>query len=189
MSSLKGKVIALTGAASGIGRATAIQLASHGARLSLADTNTKLLTELEAELAAKHGPDNIHIQTLDVRDTAAVNSWIESTVAKFGKLHGAANLAGVLGKQQNVAIMTEVDDADWELVMSVNAGGVMKCMRAQIPQLHDGGAIVNCSSVTGLVGLPKAAAYHASKHAVCGLTKVAAREFGHRGIRVNAVAP
>ncbi|ROT34501.1 3-oxoacyl-reductase [Sodiomyces alkalinus F11] len=189
MNSIKGKVIALTGAASGIGRATAVQLASLGARLSLADANAKLLSEVEAELTAAHGAANIHAQAVDVRDSAAVNAWIDAAVAKFGPLDGAANAAGVLGTQQNVATMAEIDDQDWEFVMGVNAGGVMKCMRAQIPKLRDGGSIVNVASVAGLVGLPHAAAYHASKHAVCGLTKVAAKEFGARNLRVNAVAP
>ncbi|KAL2754157.1 hypothetical protein ACRALDRAFT_1063090 [Sodiomyces alcalophilus JCM 7366] len=189
MSTFKGKTIAITGAASGIGLATALKLASLGARLSLSDSNAQLLAELEAKLAATYGADNIHAQTVDVRDTAAVNAWIDAAVAKFGPLDGAANVAGVLGKQQNVATMAEIDDQDWEFVMSINAGGVMKSMRAQIPKLRDGGAIVNVTSVAGLVGFPLAAAYHASKHAVCGLTKVAAREFGSRNLRVNAVAP
>ncbi|KAM0282138.1 hypothetical protein ACHAQH_003178 [Verticillium albo-atrum] len=189
MATIKGKVIAITGAASGIGRATATQLASLGALLSLADANASLLEEVRVELAAASGPDKIHVKQVDVRDRAAVEAWIKETVDKFGQLDGAANLAGVIGKQQNIASIADIDDDDWDFVMGVNVKGVLNSLRAQIPALKDGASVVNAASVAGLIGLPNSAAYVASKHGVVGLTKTAAKELGSRHVRVNAVAP
>ncbi|KAL9947557.1 hypothetical protein D7B24_006460 [Verticillium nonalfalfae] len=189
MSTIKGKAIAITGAASGIGRATATQLASLGARLSLADANASLLEEVRAELAEVAGPENIHSKQVDVRDRGAVECWIHEAADKFGQLDGAANLAGVIGKQQNIASIAEIDDDDWEFVMGVNIKGVLNSLRAQIPALKDGASVVNAASVAGIIGLPNSAAYVTSKHGVVGLTKTAAKELGSRHVRVNAVAP
>ncbi|CRK18143.1 hypothetical protein BN1708_012258 [Verticillium longisporum] len=189
MSTIKGKVIAITGAASGIGRATATQLASLGARLSLADANASLLEEVRAELAEVAGIENIHSKQVDVRDRGAVEGWINEAVDKFGQLDGAANLAGVIGKQQNIASIAEIDDDDWDFVIGVNIKGVLNSLRAQIPALKDGASVVNAASVAGIIGLPNSAAYVTSKHGVVGLTKTAAKELGSRHVRVNAVAP
>lgn len=189
MSSLKGKVIVLSGAASGIGKATATHLAAHGATLSLADANAPLLQTLVEELKSSRPDINIHSQVLDVRSRDDVDKWIKDTVAKFGTLDGAANLAGVIGKQQNKAMIQDIDDDDWSFVMDVNIGGVKNALRAQIPHMKDGASIVNAASVAGMIGLKQAAAYVASKHAVLGLTKVAAKELGTRHIRVNAISP
>ncbi|CRK21439.1 hypothetical protein BN1723_012382 [Verticillium longisporum] len=189
MSTIKGKAFAITGAASGIGRATATQLASLGARLSLADANASLLEEVRAELAEVAGPENIHSKQVDVRDRAAVEGWIHEAADEFGQLDGAANLAGVIGKQQNIASIAEIDDDDWDFVMGVNIKGVLNSLRAQIPALKDGASVVNAASMAGIIGLPNSAAYVTSKHGVVGLTKTAAKELGSRHVRVNAVAP
>ncbi|TEA11975.1 2,5-dichloro-2,5-cyclohexadiene-1,4-diol dehydrogenase [Colletotrichum sidae] len=192
MSSFKGKVIAITGAASGIGLSTAKSLAALGARVSLADVDGALLASEVAELVRSYGADAVYSKVVDVRDRKVVDAWIAETVDKFGPLDGAANCAGVLGRQGNRATVAEIDDDEWDFVMGVNARGVFNAMRAQIPALKDegsGASVVNVASVSGLYGLEFHGAYTASKHAVVGLSKSAAREFGRKGVRVNAVCP
>jgi NAD(P)-dependent dehydrogenase (short-subunit alcohol dehydrogenase family) len=184
MASLKGKVFALTGAATGIGRATARLLASRGAVLSLCDIN---MDQLQKTVDSFEGTTNNHLTTsVDVSKSGQINSWIATTVEKLGKLDGAANIAGIGPRIKELRNLT---DEDWSLVNSVNATGVFYSMRAQLPQMKPGGAIVNCASVAGLGGSAGSAEYTASKHAVVGMTKVAAREEGKNNIRINAVAP
>jgi NAD(P)-dependent dehydrogenase (short-subunit alcohol dehydrogenase family) len=184
---MKDKVIVITGAASGIGLETARVLASKGARLSLADVQEKLLQELETKLL-KTGAQVI-TRVVDIRDRQAVEAWITATVDKFGKLDGAANLAGVIGKQANAIEIEHVDDDDFDFVMAVNVGGLRNCLRAQVPHFNSGGSIVNAASILGVIGAPKNLAYSASKHAVVGMTRVAAKELGPRNIRVNCICP
>jgi len=183
--------IVVTGAATGIGRGTAQVLASRGAILSIADLNKENLDETLASLHPSSDPKRPHFAThLDVSSSSAVNQWIEDTVRKLGPLSGAANLAGVsLGL--NSRPIRGSSDQDWDFVMNVNARGVFYCIRAQLALggLVDGGSIVNVASVSGLRGLANTGSYGASKHAVVGLTRTAAREEGPNGIRVNCVAP
>ncbi|KAJ2903839.1 NAD(P)-binding protein [Zalerion maritima] len=189
---LKSKLIALTGAASGIGRVTAVHLASLGADLSLADLNAPSLEEVKKEIFSATPSAKVITTALDVRDRSAVESWISNTVSHFGcPITGAANLAGVVGKEINIANIEDVTDEDWDFVVDVNLKGVMNCLRAELKQgvLAEGGSIVNAASVAGLTGFVKNSAYVASKHAVVGLTKAVAKEAGPRGIRVNAIAP
>lgn len=189
MSNLASKVITITGAASGIGLATAKRLVSLGARVSLADIDGKNLALAAKDLINIHGPDNVHSKVVDVRDRSSVQSWITEAFSKFGQFNGAANLAGVNSKQTHKSPITEIDDEDWDFVMNVNLKGVLNCLRAQIPAMEDGGAVVNAASIASLMGFANAAAYVSSKHAVIGLTRTAAKEVGHRGIRVNAICP
>lgn len=188
MSTLKDKVIAVTGAAGGIGSATAQVLAARGAKLSLADVDADALEQLSAEIRAKYGAEVI-ATTVDVSNSNQVDRWIASTVKHFSTLSGAVNLAGVLGKEFGKQAAHNVSDSDFDLVMRINVKGVMTCQRAQLRHIEDGGAIVNAASVSGKMGIPHTLAYAASKHAVIGLTRVAAAENGYRRVRVNAIAP
>ncbi|CAG9993036.1 unnamed protein product [Clonostachys byssicola] len=180
MSSLENKVIAVTGAASGIGRATAQMLASRGAILSLADTDEEGLVE-----ALKTFEGNGHIYTiLDVRKSDQVNAWIEKTVQQLGKLDGAANIAGIISFETPLSQET---DESWQRILDVNLSGTFYSLRAQLRNMNSGGSIVLTSSVSGHIGCPGLGSYTASKHAVIGLARCAAKE--NPNIRVNCVAP
>ncbi|KAJ9608018.1 hypothetical protein H2200_007006 [Cladophialophora chaetospira] len=188
MASLKDKVIAVTGAAGGIGSATAVVLASRGANLSLADMDIEALDRIAEELRTNYNRDVLTTQ-LDVSQSEQVNAWIDTTVKHFSKLSGGVNLAGILGKEFGLTAAHEVTDGDFDSVMAINVKGVMACQRAQLRHIEDGGSIVNTASVSGKMGMPKMLAYSASKHAVIGMTRVAAAENGYRNVRVNVIAP
>lgn len=188
MASLTGKVIAITGAAGGIGSATAAVLASKGATLSLADTDKQALDKTAEDLREKYGVDVLTAE-VDVLQTEQIDRWINDTVERFSKLSGGVNMAGTLGKDFGLKPAHEICDKDFDLVMAVNVRGLMAAQRAQLRKLEDGGSIVNTASISAKMGMPHASAYAASKHAVIGLTRVAAAENGHRNIRVNAIAP
>jgi NAD(P)-dependent dehydrogenase (short-subunit alcohol dehydrogenase family) len=182
--SLKNKVIVITGAASGMGLETARLFASKGAKLSLADIQEK---PLKAELQSTGA--EVMATVVNVSNRKSVDDWISATVTKFGKLDGAANLAGVIGRQNNTAGVADIDDDDWDFIFNVNTKGLMFCLRAQAPVMNEGGSIVNAASILGLIGSAKSMAYVASKHAVVGMTRSAAKELGARNIRVNCFCP
>jgi NAD(P)-dependent dehydrogenase (short-subunit alcohol dehydrogenase family) len=186
--SFAGKVVGITGAAQGIGLATAQLLASRGASLSLADLQESALEQVAAKLKESFGVDVI-IYVLDVRNSDQVDQWIQKTIEHFGRLDGAANLAGVIGKNLGKTGITETEEDDWNFVLGVNLTGLMHCLRAQMRVIQGGGSIVNAASIAGLVGRPYSAAYSASKHGVIGLTKTAAKEAGPTQTRVNSIAP
>ncbi|KAI8284575.1 hypothetical protein K4K60_001830 [Colletotrichum sp. SAR11_57] len=175
------KVVAITGAGSGMGLATAQLLAERGAKISLADINESSLKEAVASL-----PDSdSHIyEVVDVRDGEAVDKWIQNTVKKYGKLDGAVNMAGVITHATPVA---ELTDKDWDFVFAVNAKGVFNCIRSQLKAMSAGASIVSAASTFGQFGAPGNAAYCASKAAVINLSRTAAKE--NQNIRVNCVSP
>ncbi|EXJ77085.1 hypothetical protein A1O3_10243 [Capronia epimyces CBS 606.96] len=189
MSRLEGKVIAITGAGSGIGAATAREAAARGASLSLCDINQDALAVVVDEIRGR-GNDVVGTR-VDVSNSDSVDAWIADTVAHFGRLDGAANVAGVeAGPGGKVyANIVDISNEHWGCMMGINLTGLFYCLRAQLRVMQRGSSVVNVSSMAGLVGRPGVAAYTASKHGVIGLTRTAAKEVGERGIRVNALAP
>ena len=181
---MSGKVVAITGGASGIGLALAVLLHNQGAKLAIADVNEKALTEAGPKLGGK---EETLVDLVDVRDDAAVNRWIEKVVNHFGRLDAAANVAGVIGKHHGVRALKDQDDEQWKLIFDINVTGLMHCMRAELKHMRTG-SIVNAASIQGLEGFANHAAYSASKHAVVGLTRSVSKEAAPE-IRVNAVAP
>jgi NAD(P)-dependent dehydrogenase (short-subunit alcohol dehydrogenase family) len=180
-----GKVVIVTGAAGGIGRATVRRLASEGARLVLVDRDTKGLEETAAAVSAAGAPA-IAVEA-DVTRRVDVDGYVARAVDRFGGVDGFFNNAGILGA---VAPITEYPEDVFDRVLAVNVKGVWLGLRAVgAAMAARGGAIVNTASVAGIRGGTHLAAYFASKHAVVGLTRVAARELARHGIRVNAVAP
>jgi len=189
-SSLAGKVITLTGGASGIGAATAKILAARGAKLALADVSTDELEQVAQKIRSE-GNNDISTTTVDIRDRQQVKDWIHSTIQKFGPLDGAANIAGVAGRHQNVHHIWELSTEEFDLLNDVNSKGLFHCLAEMLTPgvMKDGGSIASVASICGLRGLPRSSGYCASKHAAVGLIKSAAIEAGPSLIRVNGVAP
>ncbi|KAH8701512.1 3-oxoacyl-reductase [Talaromyces proteolyticus] len=183
-----GKIIAVSGAASGIGLATAHYLAQRGSSLSLLDIQQKALEDA-AELIRKSTNTRVLTTTGDISKNEHVERWIMSTISEFGRLDGAANVAGIFVESTDRGGIANMTDEVWNTVLGVNLTGMMFCLRAQLKVISNGGSIVNTSSVAGLLGSSQFPAYSTSKHGVIGLSKCAAREGGSREVRVNAIVP
>lgn len=185
---MKGKTIIITGAAMGLGYAAAKELASRGANLALVDYNKESLEAAKEEISKLFPSVRVIAIVADVSNEEAVKNYVNETVKVFGRIDGLYNNAGIEGKQ---AAMTEYDVNIFKKVIDINLMGVYYAMRYVIPvmQKQRYGRIVNVASVGGLRGVLNQTPYVATKHAVSGMTKNAALEYGRDGIITNAIAP
>lgn len=185
---LNGKVALVAGATSGIGKATAEMFARAGASVVLAGRREKLLREITDSLTAEGLKAAWTV--CDVTDEEQVQKMVAFAADTFGRLDCAYNNAGIMSDDVETA---ELESSEFDRVMNINLRSMFLCMKYELRQMlrQQGGgySIVNCSSIGGLIGLPGRVAYHASKHAVLGMTKCAALEYAARGIRINAVCP
>jgi NAD(P)-dependent dehydrogenase (short-subunit alcohol dehydrogenase family) len=148
--SLDGKIIALTGGASGIGLATAKLLSSRGATVCVADVDPKALEAADEHFSSLKVP--FLITKVDVSTRVEVDNWIDDIVQKYGRLDGAANCAGIIGKHHGLRTIAEQDDDEWDKIIAVNLTGMMYSLRAELRKISDHGSIVNVSSIQGLIG-------------------------------------
>jgi NAD(P)-dependent dehydrogenase (short-subunit alcohol dehydrogenase family) len=190
---LEGKVALVTGAASGIGRACAVAFAREGAHVVVSDLETMAEGGAETVRLVEAAGGKARWIPCDVADHDQIRRLMEETVAAFGRLDVAVNNAGIEGAQAPAA---DHPDDNWDRVLRINLEGAWQCMKHELPHLlarradgTRGGAIVNVSSIAGLLGFPNIGPYVASKHGMIGITRTVALEYAAEGVRANVVCP
>jgi NAD(P)-dependent dehydrogenase (short-subunit alcohol dehydrogenase family) len=188
MGRLKGKVVVITGAAMGLGLASTLEAAKNGARLSLVDYNSESLEKAKEQILSAYPEAKVLTTIADVSDENAVKQYVDKTVQEYGRIDGFYNNAGIEGRQ---APLVDYDLDVFKKVIDINLMGVYYGLRYIIPimQKQGYGRIVNVASVGGIRGVMNQTPYVATKHAVSGITKNAALEYGRDGILTNAIAP
>ena len=186
MKGLQGKVVLITGAGSGLGRESAVELAGEGSRIAVMDTNLEGAVETVA-LITKAGGDAFALQG-DVADSASVQAMVATVLDHFGTIDILVNNAGVVGELKPVH---EVSEESWDFVMGVDMKGVFLCSKYVIPTMlaKGKGVIINIASVSGFLASATGVEYTSAKHGVTGLTKQLAYDYGHLGIRSIAIGP
>jgi len=184
LSDMHGKAVLVTGAAAGLGRATALKLAAAGADVSLLDIDAEGLPAVAAEVAALG--TRAHPQVVDLSQAGSCEAAVAAALAEFGRLDALCNVAAVMLPRHT----TQMSDADWDLTLAVNLTAPFKLIRAAIPHLLEtSGAVVNVTSCAAFMGQAYLAAYSSTKAALTHMTKSLAMEYMHQPIRINAVAP
>ena len=180
------KVTIVTGGSSGIGRVSALTFAREGAKVVVTDVDITGGNET-VKMIKEAGGEATFVKT-DVSKETEVRALVHNAVATYGRLDCAFNNAGIAG---TTAPTVECTEKNWDLTININLKGVWLCMKYEIPEMvkHGGGAIVNTSSIAGLVGVENRPAYVASKHGIAGLTRAAAIEYSNVNVRINAVCP
>lgn len=188
MNKFENKTIIVTGAGSGLGRASALQLAREGAALALVDLDASALEDSRSQILAAAPAAELLLIVADVADEQSARNYVARTVERFGRIDGFFNNAGIEGKQ---AVTEDYDSQMFHKVIEINLNGVFYGMKhvLQVMKQQGFGAIVNTASVGGIRGIGNQSGYAASKHGVVGLTRNSAVEYGQYGININAIAP
>lgn len=182
------KVVLITGAGSGLGQASALQVAIEGAKLSLVDLNAASLEETKSKVLEVAPNAEVLLISANVADEKAVENFVNETVEKFGRIDGFFNNAGIEGKQN---LTEDYGSEEFQRVIDINLNGVFYGMKYVLKVMKEQGfgSILNCASVGGIRGVGNQSGYSASKHGVIGLTRNSAIEYGQFGININAIAP